>query len=78
MVYRTPGGPTNPRVVVSLAARTDPGRAKEVGQTFLVTDVSLRTRTGGPGPLRASWTSPYRVVAAAYHAFPPWIEDCRA
>jgi protein phosphatase len=78
MVYRTPGGPTDTRVHVSLAAQTEPGRAQALDQTFLVTDVAQRARADGPAPFRAAWSSPFRVVAAAYRAFAPWFDDAPA
>jgi protein phosphatase len=72
MVYRQPGAVADPRVLVSLAARTHTASPSAVHQTFLVTDVATRARAGGPDPVRASWSSPFRVVAAAYSAAAPW------
>src|SRR5262245_34131804 len=73
MVYRTASAPPEPRVVVSLAARTDAGGANRLGDMFLVTDVARRAALG-PEPVRDTWRSPFQLVAGVYHAFSPWME----
>jgi protein phosphatase len=73
MIYRTASSPSEPRVVVSLAARTDADPSRPVADMFLVTDVTRRAALG-PEPLREAWTSPFQLVAGVYHAFSPWDE----
>src|SRR4051812_26823895 len=73
MVYRTGDAPSEPRVVVSLAARTDAVRATPLPDMFLITDVARRAALG-PEPVRETWTSPFELVAGVYHAFSPWDE----